>query len=101
MTIEAAWARVQAHSAAPTDAGAAAFRAAVRLTRWLATPAPAVPRAMAELVHRQSAEDAWVDSAVNDAAPGVGDVDLGRALELCCMPPVAVGPRTTASSLRR
>lgn len=80
--VEAAWARVQAHTAASADAGAAAFRAAVRLTRWLAIPAPAAPHALAELVHRQSAEDAWVDSAVNDAAPGVGDVNLGRALEV-------------------
>lgn len=80
-TIESAWASVHAHSAAATDSRAAAFRAVVRLARWLARPEPAAPRGLAELVHRQSADDAWVDSAVNDAAVGVGDVDLGRALE--------------------
>lgn len=81
-TVEAAWARVAGHASAEGDPRARAFRAAVRLVRWLSLPVPATPRTFAALVDRQGADDAWVDSAVNDAAAGVGSADLGRALEL-------------------
>lgn len=80
--VETAWARVDEHSSSTGDLRAQAFRAAVRLVRWLSLPVPAAPRTFAALVDRQGADDAWVDSAVNDAAAGVGSADLGRALEL-------------------
>ncbi len=80
--VETAWARVAEHSSSAGDLRAQAFRAAVRLVRWLSLPVPAAPRTFAALVDRQGADDAWVDSAVNDAAAGVGSADLGRALEL-------------------
>ena len=81
-TVEAAWSRVGAHAACAADTRARAFRAAVRLARWLSLPVHNAPRTLATLVQRQGADDAWVDSAVNDAAAGVGRADLGRALEL-------------------
>lgn len=80
--VEASWVRVDGHASAAGDPRARAFRAAVRLVRWLSRPEPAPPRTMAALVGRQGEDDAWIDSAVNDAAAGVGSADLGRALEL-------------------
>jgi len=91
--VEEAWDRVSAHELAGTDARTVPFDAAVRLTRWLAldtsTPATSLPA----LVRRHSDADAWVDSAVNDAAAGVGDPDLGAALGAVL---AAVRPRRDA-----
>jgi len=87
--IEQAWSRVAAHQLAGQDEPrAAAFHAAARLARWLSAapnpPAgPSAPQAVTDfggLVGRHLADDAWVDSAVNDAAPGVSDPDLGSGL---------------------
>ncbi len=84
--VEAAWVLVERHRLAEGDRRVGAFRAAVRLTRWLAVPeaaapapAPAAP-ALAALVRRHGDVDGWVDSAVNDAVRGVGDAELGAGL---------------------
>ena len=85
--IEQAWSRVDAHVLAPDDQRAAAFHAAVRLARWLAVSSAAAPARspghgpdLARLIGRHGEQDAWADSAVNDAAAGVSDPDLGAAL---------------------
>ena len=85
--IEQAWSRVDAHVLAQDDQRAAAFHAAVRLARWLAVSSAAVPARspghgldLARLIGRHAEQDAWADSAVNDAAAGVSDPDLGAAL---------------------
>ena len=57
-----------------------AFHAAVRLARWLAADSAARGTTLAALLSRHGDEDAWVDSAINDAAPGVSDPDLGAGL---------------------
>ena len=46
---------------------------------WRPTPPPAATSLQA-LLGRHGDSDAWVDSAVNDAAPGVSDPDLGAGL---------------------
>ena len=71
------WPRIG--SRAPTTASPA-FHAAVRLARWLAADSVARGTDLAALLGRHGDEDAWVDSAVNDAAPGVSDPDLGDGL---------------------
>ena len=49
-----------------------AFHAAVRLARWLAAELRRPARtSLPALLGRHGDSDAWVDSAVNDAAPGV------------------------------
>lgn len=79
-SVEAAWDAVSAHRLAETDRRTPTFLAAVRLVRWLATPDdPTEPGLRAHLA-RQADTDAWVDSAVNDAARGVGEADLGAGL---------------------
>ncbi len=78
--IEAAWDAVAGHRLADLDHRVLAFRAAVRLTRWLATPVAASAGSLAGLIGRHRDADAWVDSAINDAEVGVGDPDLGRTL---------------------
>jgi hypothetical protein len=85
--IEQAWSRIVEHVLAHDDQRVTAFHAAVRLARWLSTPSvAALPRApdhgpeLARLVSRHADQDAWADSAVNDAAAGVSDPDLGAAL---------------------
>lgn len=77
--IEHAWAAVRAHRLGGTDRRPAAFRAAVRLARWLGQDVGARP-VLADLVGRHVAADSWVDLAVNDAASGVDDPELGSAL---------------------
>jgi hypothetical protein len=83
---EAAWDLVTAHHLAGRDQRTPPFRAAVRLARWLATnsalgASEASGQAVAALVDRFSGQDAWADSAVNDAAEGVSDPELSAALE--------------------
>jgi hypothetical protein len=78
--IEEAWISVAAHSLADTDPRTAAFHAAVRLARWLSTDSSASTTSLPALLRRHAQTDAWVDSAVNDAAPGISDPDLGAGL---------------------
>ncbi len=78
--IESAWSLVQRHRAARTDSRIAAFRATVRLARWLATDSDLRGGGIADLVARHRDADAWVDLAVNDAAAGVGDANHAAAL---------------------
>lgn len=77
--VEQAWDSVSAHQLTGRDQRTAAFAAAVRLLRWLAVP-HTTGTSLHELVARHLDVDAWVDSAVNDAARGVDDTDLGSAL---------------------
>ncbi|MGH3811782.1 MAG: BREX-2 system phosphatase PglZ, partial [Pseudonocardiaceae bacterium] len=77
--IEAAWDAVAGHRLGDLDHRVPVFRAAVRLARWLATPA-ASASSLTGLIGRHRDADAWVDSAINHASVGVGDPDLGRAL---------------------
>ena len=86
--VEEAWARVAAHRLAGTgDDRITAFHAAVRLVRYLGiatvvrSSSEASPvQDLAELAGRYLEQDAWADSAFNDAAAGVGDPDLGAGL---------------------
>jgi hypothetical protein len=78
--VENAWTAVETHRLAVDDVRMPAVRAAVRLVRWLAHDTAAGPQ-LAALVDRHRDADAFVDSAVNDAATGVGEPDLGAALE--------------------
>lgn len=92
-SLEAAWARAIAHTAARAflgerpDGRLHPLGAAVRLTRWLAAVAAEdadgtrAPRRLAELARRQSTTDAWVDHALNDAHEGVADPELAEALK--------------------
>jgi hypothetical protein len=93
--VDEAWLRVAAHRLAEPDDRLPAFHAAVRLVRWLGTTSPpdaSSPGAVAPaaralvggvlsaLVRRHGDHDAWADSAINDAATGVSDPDLGSGL---------------------
>ncbi|HLI37026.1 MAG TPA: BREX-2 system phosphatase PglZ [Streptosporangiaceae bacterium] len=77
--VEQAWASVAAHHLAGDDRRTRAFHAAVRLTRWLAGPAPDAA-GLPALLRRHADQDAWADLAVNAAAAGVGDPELGAGL---------------------
>lgn len=77
--VDEVWQAVEAHRLAPDDHRAARLRAAVRLVRWLARPDPPVD-GLGAMVARHRDDDGWVDAAVNDAAAGVGDPELGSAL---------------------
>jgi hypothetical protein len=78
--IEQAWIRVATHRLAEADPRTAAFHAAVRLARWLADSSAVGGTSLQLLLDRHAGSDAWVDSAVNDAAPGASDPDLGAGL---------------------
>jgi PglZ domain len=78
--VERAWTRVATHRLAEADPRTAAFHAAVRLARWLADSAAVGGTSLPLLLDRHASSDAWVDSAVNDAAPGASDPDLGAGL---------------------
>ena len=78
--VERAWTRVATHRLADADARTPAFHAAVRLARWLAGNSAVGAASLQALLDRHGDSDAWVDSAVNDAAPGVSDPDLGAGL---------------------
>jgi hypothetical protein len=79
MPVESAWAQVGDHHLSADDRRVPAFHAAVRLMRWLGSDDPPLS-SLPELACRQSRSDGWVDAAVNDAGPGVGESDLGAAL---------------------
>ena len=68
------------HRLADADERTPAFHAAVRLARWLAGNSAVGAASLQALLGRHGDSDAWVDSAVNDAAPGVSDPDLGAGL---------------------
>ena len=78
--VERAWTRVATHRLADADERTPAFHAAVRLARWLAGNSAVGTASLQALLGRHGDSDAWVDSAVNDAAPGVSDPDLGAGL---------------------
>lgn len=84
--VEDAWRLAEGHLLfeAPRDDGkdarVAPARGAVRLVRWLAAPDIATA-GLADMAIRQSAVDAWVDSAYNDAFTGVADAGLAEAIE--------------------
>jgi hypothetical protein len=78
--VEDAWATVETHRLATSDPRMPALRAAVRLARWLAVGTGAAKPGLATLIERHRDADAFVDSAVNDAAAGVGEPDLGASM---------------------
>ena len=87
--MASAWAKVADHALSGDDPRVRPAHAGVRLARWLTTPRwsnserrgrAETPR-LAELAARHLADDAWVDSAVNDAETGVGDLTLAASLE--------------------
>lgn len=79
------WAAVRQHAlvhhapAGRLPAAVAPTEAAVRLQRWLATDEEPVTT-LAAAVTRQVRSDAWVDSAIHDAAGGVTDTALSVAI---------------------
>jgi PglZ domain len=78
--VEQAWVQVASHRLAEDDPRTPAFHAAVRLVRWLAVSSAAAGTSLRSLLDRHGGSDAWVDSAVNDAAPGASDPDHGAGL---------------------
>jgi hypothetical protein len=78
--VEKAWGRVAEHQLAQEDPRTRAFHAAVRLARWLATDAAAAGTSLSALLGRHRDSDAWVDSAVCEAARGASDRELGAGL---------------------
>ncbi len=78
--VEQAWAAVGAHRLTLDDSRFPAFRAAVRMLRWLALAAAPDRPGLEGLVVRHREADGWIDSAVNDAAAGVSDPDLSSGL---------------------
>jgi len=84
-TVEEAWTAVSAHRLGTIAASRRPFQAAVRLTRWLALPEPAVPegggaKALGTLARYHLDVGAWADAAINDAFGGVDDPELSPAL---------------------
>jgi PglZ domain len=82
---EAAWGLVCAHHLADRDQRTPRFHGAIRLARWLGAssalgPSEADRQELAAFVDRYSRQDAWADSAVNDAAQGVSDPQQSAAL---------------------
>lgn len=77
--VERAWEEVETHRLAAGDDRLPAMHAAVRLTRWLGTTSEAGPELAGQLARYRDV-DAWADSAIADAAVGVGEAALGAAL---------------------
>jgi hypothetical protein len=94
--IEREWTRVATHRLAGADPRTPAFHAAVRLARWLAVNSAVGGTSLQPLLDQHGDSDAWVDSAVNDAAPGTSDPDLGAGLAAVL---AAVRTRRTAHDL--
>jgi hypothetical protein len=78
--VEKAWGRVAEHRLSEEDARTRAFHAAVRLARWLTTDAAVAGTSLSALLGRHRDSDSWVDSAVNEAARGASDPELGAGL---------------------
>lgn len=89
--VEARWAAVERHRLARrgehagADPRVATAAAAVRLARWLATPAPdETEEADASLGHalvRHRDDEAWADAAAADIAAGIGAPEVDAAFE--------------------
>lgn len=85
--VENVWSEVQKHPLAQgigehADPRRAPAQAGVRITRWLAHVAePDASGTLVSLTRRQTADDAWVDAAVNTAARGVESTELASGLE--------------------
>ncbi|MDQ7993692.1 MAG: BREX-2 system phosphatase PglZ, partial [Propionicimonas sp.] len=79
--IEQAWEAVNQHALAAKDPSHGAIHAAIRLLRWLSSLPETENTDLATLARRQASVDAWVDSAINDAATGVDDRAVAAALE--------------------
>lgn len=78
--LESTWSAVAEHELVD-DARMAPAAAGVRLARWLSFPDAGGEGVLAELTARHLRQDAWVDSAVNDAESGVDDHPVAAALE--------------------
>ncbi len=80
--VEESFDVLSGHVLASADPRRPAFLAAVRLVRWLAgeAGAAAVGVDLGALARRQVEVDGWVDAALNDAAAGVDDAELGAGL---------------------
>ncbi|WP_141928905.1 BREX-2 system phosphatase PglZ [Yimella lutea] len=76
--VESSYARVKNHLEHRTAAEAAPIDAAVRLWRWMQRPAEPANDTLTARARRHISEDGWVDRAINDAAKGVDDPELGR-----------------------
>lgn len=80
--VEASFDLLSGHVLAASDPRTPSFLAAVRLVRWLAGEAGAavVGADLGALARRQAEVDGWADAALNDAAAGVDDAELGASL---------------------
>src|SRR5690625_4927359 len=74
-----AWAAANDHLLAGASDGLRAVHAAVRLVSWLRSDHPR-PTSLPALAQRQAEDDAWVDSAVNNAYTGAADPVVAEAL---------------------
>ena len=84
--VERRWTAVEGHRLARSgehpDPRVATAAAAVRLARWLGTPAPdEADGSLAEALGRHRDDEAWADAAAADIAAGIGDPDVDAALE--------------------
>ncbi|HEY9722975.1 MAG TPA: BREX-2 system phosphatase PglZ, partial [Oscillatoriaceae cyanobacterium] len=69
--LEAAWQAVERHALAVSDhRRSECWQMAVRLTRWLRTPAPATAQDLAEAARRHGAEGGWIDRALRIVGEG-------------------------------
>ncbi|MBL8929409.1 MAG: BREX-2 system phosphatase PglZ [Kineosporiaceae bacterium] len=83
--VESAWVAVREHRFAQTDGRYPAAEAAVRVIRWLATPAlpaPAKPDAALGFLARAHLDvGGWADAAINRVIVGVDDPEFAAALQ--------------------
>ncbi|MFR9751682.1 BREX-2 system phosphatase PglZ [Nocardia sp. 004] len=77
--METAWQDVQRHILADTDPTCNAYRAAVRLVRWLHTNAHTTD-GLTGLTHRHVHTDAWADAAIAAAYRGAGTARTAETL---------------------
>ena len=78
--VEGALAQVRDHRLArPDDPEVATARMAVRLTRWLCTPAPATPSSLGAAMLEQVADGGWVDRSLAAVWTGSADPNMGAA----------------------
>lgn len=86
--VEEVWNDIQGHPlithsplSSPESRRKEAAHAGVRINRWLTSiQESTTPKRLANLAQRQSAEDAWVDTAINVAAKGVDIPELALGL---------------------
>jgi hypothetical protein len=78
--VEGALAKVRDHRLArPDDPEVATARMAVRLTRWLCTPAPSTPTSLGAAMLEQVADGGWVDRSLAAVWTGSADPNMGAA----------------------